>query len=126
AFRPGDHTGRFSSANGGIRQVSLSRAGTTATSADGRRPAESTCHTPAVTSAATSTIESTTVSAPTSIAGSSVVTTRMNDNSSKMLTITVATMLSHIGLTHGPSTSRSLHSNTRNTVALGSRTPASA
>ena len=37
-----------------------------------------------------------------------------------------ATALSHGRFTHGPSTSRSLHSKTRNTAADGSSTPASA
>ena len=62
----------------------------------------------------------------TSIDGITVETTSTNDSSSKTLTMKVATMFSHALLTQGPRTARSLQRRTRNTVALGSRMPASA
>ena len=58
--------------------------------------------------------------------GKTVVAIKMSDSTSRTETITVATALSQGRLTQGPSTALSLHSRTRKTVALGSRTPASA
>ena len=55
-----------------------------------------------------------------------VVAIRISDSRISVATIVLAMTLSQPGLRHGPRTSRSLHSNTRNTVALGSSTPASA
>ena len=51
---------------------------------------------------------------------------RISDSSISTPTITLATTFSQGGLTHGPSTSRSLQSSSRKTVALGKSTPASA
>ena len=51
---------------------------------------------------------------------------RISDSSTSTPMITLAIAFSHGALHHGPSTSRSLHSSSRNTVALGSSTPASA
>src|SRR5215469_2865425 len=71
-----------------------------------------------------------TASQPTTAAAltpvNSVVTTSVPDSKSRTPTITPATTLSHRVLVHGPSTSGSLHSNSRNTLALGSSTLASA
>ena len=55
-----------------------------------------------------------------------VDTTRISESTSIAPTITPATALSHGLLTHGPSTWRSLHRSTANTVALGSMIPARA
>ena len=55
-----------------------------------------------------------------------VVAISTSDITSRMETITVATTLSQGRLTQGPSTSLSLHSIRRKTVALGSSTPARA
>jgi hypothetical protein len=60
------------------------------------------------------------------IFGKTVVAIRISDSSTSVATITLASTLSQPGLRHGPSTSRSLHSSSRKTVALGSSTPASA
>src|SRR6202453_5438327 len=58
--------------------------------------------------------------------GKNVVAVNANDNSTRDQTITHATMFCRTVFTHGPSTARSLHSQTRNTVADGSKTPARA
>ena len=51
---------------------------------------------------------------------------RISESSTSTDTITLATAFSHGRLRHGPSTSGSLHSSSRNTLADGSSTPASA
>ena len=56
----------------------------------------------------------------------SVVATSVPDSITRTLTMTAASTFSQGGLTHGPSTSGSLQSSSRNTLALGSSTPASA
>ena len=48
------------------------------------------------------------------------------DSMSSVAMMTVATAFSQPGLTHGPRTSGSLHSCSRNTLALGSSSPARA
>ncbi len=48
---------------------------------------------------------------------------RISDSSTSTDTTTLATALSHGRLRHGPSTSGSLHSSSRKTLAEGSRTP---
>jgi len=58
--------------------------------------------------------------------GNTVVAMRINDSSTSTATITVASAFSHVRLRHGPSTSRSLHSSSKNTLADGRSTPASA
>ncbi len=58
--------------------------------------------------------------------GNIVLAIRIRESSTNTPTITLAIAFSHGELHHGPSTSRSLHSSSRNTVALGSSTPASA
>ena len=55
-----------------------------------------------------------------------VVVIRIADSIRSAPTITDETAFSQVLLTHGPSTARSLHSSTANTVALGSMIPASA
>src|SRR5438093_8517558 len=74
---------------------------------------------------ATAAIEPRTMSrVVTSTEGATVDTTRIAERTSIAPTITAATALSHGRLTHGPSTWRSLHSRTANTVVLGSMIPA--
>jgi hypothetical protein len=58
--------------------------------------------------------------------GNSVVITRVPDSTSSTEMISPASMFSQRRFVHGPSTSRSLHSSSKNTLALGSSTPASA
>ena len=58
--------------------------------------------------------------------GKSVPVTSSADSARKVTVIESAMMFSQRGLTQGPSTARSLHSSSRNTVALGSSTPARA
>ena len=58
--------------------------------------------------------------------GKKVVAVNASDNSTRDHTMIHATMFCRKVFTHGPSTARSLQSKTRNTVAEGSRTPASA
>jgi len=60
------------------------------------------------------------------MSGKNTVAARMSDSTTSTPTITEATAFNHGLLTCGPSTARSLHSSTRNTVALGRRMPASA
>src|SRR5262249_47254274 len=56
----------------------------------------------------------------------SVVITSVPESTSSNPMITAATMFSQRAFVHGPSTSGSLQSSSRNRLALGSRTPASA
>ena len=58
--------------------------------------------------------------------GNTVVVIKMSDSTNRTETMKVATTLSQGRLTHGPSTALSLHSRSRNTVALGRRIPARA
>ncbi len=58
--------------------------------------------------------------------GNIVLAIRISESSTSTATITLAIAFNHGGFDHGPNTSRSLQSNSRNTVALGSNTPASA
>ena len=58
--------------------------------------------------------------------GNIVLAIRISESSTSTPMITLAIAFSHGGLTQGPSTSRSLQSSSRKTVALGSSTPASA
>ena len=58
--------------------------------------------------------------------GKNVAAVSASDNSTNAQTITPAMMFCRMVLTHGPNTALSLHSSTRNTVADGSSTPASA
>ena len=55
-----------------------------------------------------------------------MLTTRVPDRVSSTPMMMVARMFSQRGLTQGPRTSGSLHSSSRNTLALGSSTPARA
>jgi hypothetical protein len=58
--------------------------------------------------------------------GNTVVVMRMSDRTSRTETMRVAIAFNQGRLTQGPSTPLSLHRSTRNTVALGSKTPARA
>ena len=58
--------------------------------------------------------------------GKATVATSARDISTSTPMITAAITFSQFGLDHGPSTSVSLQSSSRKTVALGKRTPASA
>ncbi len=55
-----------------------------------------------------------------------MVTVRISESRISIPTITLATALSHGGFVHGPSTSRSLQSMSRNSVVIGSTIPHSA
>ncbi len=127
-MRPGDHTGRSSSASGGIvhvlrgaaavgRNLDAARpAGAVASGVDGHRREDRQLGraTGRGTAASRSTL------------GNIVLAIRISESSTSTPMITLATAFSHGGFDHGPSTSRSLQSSSRNTVALGSSTPASA
>ena len=58
--------------------------------------------------------------------GKIVVIVRSVESTTRVPTTSAASAFSQRGLTHGPSTSWSLHGSSRNTVALGRSTPASA
>ncbi len=60
------------------------------------------------------------------MSGNTVVAIRIPDNSSSTPTMSPATQFSQGRFTHGPNTSGSLHSSSRNTLALGSSSPARA
>ncbi|PQM49629.1 hypothetical protein C1Y40_00148 [Mycobacterium talmoniae] len=58
--------------------------------------------------------------------GNKVTVVNASESSTSAHTMTQATTFCRTVLTHGPSTGRSLHSSTKNTVAEGSSTPARA
>src|ERR1700736_345102 len=119
-----DHGGRSSSARAGIRQFSFSARGISGAGSAVR--ALHSIQALAATTTAAIAVPSTVIRAVTLTLGKTVETTRTSESTKSVLTMAVATTFSHGLLTHGPSTARSLHRRTRNTVALGSSVPASA
>jgi hypothetical protein len=80
--------------------------------------------TPAAASPAASAIDSQTAMRVAFRCGNKVVAMSVPDSMSRVAMMKVARALSQRGLTQGPSTSVSLHSSSRNTLALGSSSPA--
>src|ERR1700682_6326234 len=106
--------GRSSKARAGMRQFSFSERGM-AGAGDARRALHSIQVEAAITTTAV-TPPSTSTSPVTLMLGNTVEMTRTSESTSSALTMAVATTFSHGLLSHGPSTARSLHSRTRNTV----------
>src|SRR5487761_969147 len=111
------HCGCSSNAVAGIRQFSRSAREISGTL--GARRAVHAIQPPIATTSAPKTMASSLRRAVASTDGITVEMTRIIDSMIKTATIRVATMFNHGLLTHGPSTVRSLHKRTRNTVALG-------
>src|SRR5271165_1279366 len=125
----GDQVTGLSRASGGIRQLARSAGDMVVRGCGagrGRRDRVSITHPPAATAPAASAADSQTATVVALKAGNSVVTTRVPDSISSVPMITDAVIFSQRAFIHGPSTSGSLHSSSRNTLALGSRTPARA
>src|SRR5271168_1905863 len=122
--RPGDHSGRSRRARGGMRHVSRRdlAMGTTG----GRERRARPYMRPATARAATRTAARTIRRASTLMAGKTVVVMRIRERTRRTETTTVATAFTQGRFTQGPRTAASLQRRTRNTVALGKRTPARA
>ncbi len=124
-----DHSGFVNSASGGIRHSFLSILESATSSASGPLLRRFTNETLPMIANETTRITPAIVANCNVCAfvnGRIVVTARMTEIVISTPTIIAQTTFNHGLLTHGPSTARSLHNNTRNIVALGSRIPASA
>src|ERR1035437_1713297 len=122
--RPRDHLGRLSRLIDGIRHDA--RLFSDSSEIGTRRERVLTITTPPMMYETTSREPSRIANLVTLIDVKSVVIINTNDIIKRMETIMPETMFNHKLFTHGPRTSRSLHNKSRNTVALGSSTPANA
>ena len=115
--RPRDGTGRVSRARDGIRHVS--RSSSLHGSGGGSPPRADAHHVAIVTPTATTVRQHQEQHSARHRSGKIVDTTRITESISSTPRIRLASTLSHGRFTHGPSTSRSLHRNSRKRQALG-------